>query len=200
MDEEIDGTTYKVVVNHEEQYSIWPSDRESPLGWREEGKRGSKDECLAHIEVVWTDMRPLSLRRQMEEDAKNPPPPVEPDPLDDEPEDFLVSTLCSGTHRVVAGVRPEGSVDAFRACIERGYVHVRFVDTRGGTELGVELDAEIKRAALAATATPGGMVHIEGELVLDFVPVRCIADISSSTLEGTGRLERTSAPRVDATS
>lgn len=60
---------YKVVVNDEEQYSIWPLDRETPAGWREEGKQGSKDEVLRYIEEVWTDMRPLSLRRQMEKKA-----------------------------------------------------------------------------------------------------------------------------------
>jgi MbtH protein len=65
-----DGVIYRVVVNHEEQYSIWPADRDNPLGWRDEGKSGTKAECLAHIEVVWTDMRPLSLRKRMEEAAK----------------------------------------------------------------------------------------------------------------------------------
>jgi MbtH protein len=58
-----------VVLNHEEQYSIWPADREIPTGWRAEGKSGSKEECLAHIETVWTDMRPLSLRKQMEKSS-----------------------------------------------------------------------------------------------------------------------------------
>ena len=61
-----DKTLYKVVLNHEEQYSIWPADRENAPGWRDEGKQGTKQECLAHISVVWTDMRPLSLRRHME--------------------------------------------------------------------------------------------------------------------------------------
>ncbi|WP_255948299.1 MbtH family protein [Streptomyces odontomachi] len=56
---------YNVVVNDEEQYSIWWEGRELPAGWRIEGTRGSKDECLAHIDEVWTDMRPLSLRRRM---------------------------------------------------------------------------------------------------------------------------------------
>jgi MbtH protein len=58
---------YKVVVNHEEQYSIWFADRENPLGWRDVGRTGSKAECLAYIKEVWTDMRPLSLRKKMEE-------------------------------------------------------------------------------------------------------------------------------------
>lgn len=55
---------YKVVVNDEEQYSIWPEYRASPLGWQEVGKSGTKAECLAYISQVWTDMRPLSLRQR----------------------------------------------------------------------------------------------------------------------------------------
>ncbi len=69
-DEEDDQTLYKVVVNHEEQYSIWAADRENPLGWRDGGKSGLKADCLAYIKEVWTDMRPLSLRKQMEEQAQ----------------------------------------------------------------------------------------------------------------------------------
>lgn len=65
-DEKEDTTIYKVVVNHEDQYSIWPLDRQNALGWNDAGKSGSKDECLAFIKEVWTDMRPLSLRKQME--------------------------------------------------------------------------------------------------------------------------------------
>ncbi len=64
-----DTTIYKVVVNHEEQYSIWPVDRANPLGWFDVDKRGIKSECLAYIKEVWTDMRPLSLRKQMEAQA-----------------------------------------------------------------------------------------------------------------------------------
>lgn len=67
FDAEEDTTIYLVVVNHEEQYSIWPEHRPIPAGWREAEKRGTKAECLAHIDTVWTDMRPLSLRKWMEE-------------------------------------------------------------------------------------------------------------------------------------
>src|SRR5918912_1492837 len=67
MEEKEDTTIYKVVVNHEEQYSIWPAHRENALGWRDAGKSGTKEECLAYIKEVWTDMRPLSLRKKMEE-------------------------------------------------------------------------------------------------------------------------------------
>ncbi|AWK15518.1 MbtH family NRPS accessory protein (plasmid) [Candidatus Fukatsuia symbiotica] len=58
--------TYTVVINHEEQYSIWPTYREIPTGWREVGKRGREQECLDYITEVWTDMRPLSLRKAMD--------------------------------------------------------------------------------------------------------------------------------------
>jgi MbtH protein len=62
-----DKTFYKVVVNHEEQYSIWPADRENPAGWNDVGKTGLKPECLAYIEEVWTDMRPKSVRKRLAE-------------------------------------------------------------------------------------------------------------------------------------
>ncbi len=54
--------SFRVVVNEEEQYSLWPAERELPAGWRDTGKQGSRDECVAYIEQVWTDMRPRSLR------------------------------------------------------------------------------------------------------------------------------------------
>lgn len=57
--------TYKVVLNHEEQYSIWLADRPNPAGWQDEGTEGSRQDCLAHIDRVWTDLRPRSLRDRM---------------------------------------------------------------------------------------------------------------------------------------
>jgi MbtH protein len=62
---------YRVVMNHEEQYSIWPADKPLPNGWREEGMVGTKDECIRHIDSVWVDMRPLSLRRAMDAAAND---------------------------------------------------------------------------------------------------------------------------------
>jgi MbtH protein len=61
-----DVTIYKVVVNDEEQYSIWPVHRQNPLGWKDAGKSGLKQECLEYIKEVWTDMRPRSLREKMD--------------------------------------------------------------------------------------------------------------------------------------
>lgn len=72
FEDEEDDTTYEVVVNHEEQYSIWPAYKSIPAGWRAVGNSGPKAECLAYIEEVWTDMRPLSLRRAMEARGEDP--------------------------------------------------------------------------------------------------------------------------------
>ncbi len=66
MTEDVDDTVYKVVVNDEEQYSIWPADRENAPGWQDAGPRGPKADCLNWIEENWEDMRPLSLRRLAE--------------------------------------------------------------------------------------------------------------------------------------
>jgi MbtH protein len=60
-----DSVPFLVVKNHEEQYSIWPDFKEIPLGWKDANFRGAKAACLEHINTVWTDMRPLSLRLKM---------------------------------------------------------------------------------------------------------------------------------------
>jgi MbtH protein len=60
------SSQFIVVANREEQYSIWPLGRELPLGWQKAGPSGSRDECLDYIERTWTDMRPLSLREEMD--------------------------------------------------------------------------------------------------------------------------------------
>lgn len=191
-----DTTTYKVVVNHEEQYSIWPEYKENPLGWSDVGKVGPKAECLAYIKEVWTDMRPLSLRKKMEELARNPPPP--PPSRPDEPrKKSLVDRLCEGDHPVEAGLRPEKTVRLFKEAIDRDYVHVKFTDTQGGTELGVRLDRNACNFREADFETGVGAVHIEGGLTLDYVKVRCIADIELHTLTGTGRLVKVEAGSGD---
>ncbi|WP_328779891.1 MbtH family NRPS accessory protein [Streptomyces canus] len=65
--DEPDDRTYAVVVNEEEQYSIWPAEQNPPVGWQRTGVSGTKAACLHNIERVWVDMRPLSLRRWMQE-------------------------------------------------------------------------------------------------------------------------------------
>jgi uncharacterized protein YbdZ (MbtH family) len=182
-----DTTIYKVVMNHEEQYSIWPSYKEIPLGWKDVGKSGLKPECLAYIKDVWTDMRPLSLRKRMAELAKNPPPPLSPDPNRPR-EKSLVERLCEGDHPVEASLRPEKTAKALKDRIDMGYVHIKFTETRGGTELGVRLDRSAIDLNQADFENQTGKAHLEGELTLDYVKVRCIADIDLRTLSGEGHL------------
>jgi MbtH protein len=69
-DEGEDTRTYTVLVNDEEQYSLWLAELSVPAGWRPAGKTGTKSECLDYVRSVWTDMRPLSLRRAMEQSSK----------------------------------------------------------------------------------------------------------------------------------
>jgi uncharacterized protein YbdZ (MbtH family) len=194
-----DTTIYKVVVNHEEQYSIWPADRENPLGWNDAGKSGPKAECLEYIKEVWTDMRPLSLRKRMEEMAKNPPPP--PPPPSNEPRprgNELVNRLCEGDHPVEASLRPEKTVQILKERIDMGHVHIKFTETRGGTELGVRLDREATDLSKADFDAGQGTVHLEGTLTLNYVPVRCIADIDLASLDGKGHLVSLEAETVAA--
>ena len=188
-----DTTIYKVVLNHEEQYSIWPEYKENPLGWRDAGKTGLKAECLAYIKEVWTDMRPLSLRKKMEEMAKNPPPPPSPPDPNRPKEKSLVDRLCDGSHPVEVGLRPERTVKLFKDAIDRNYVHIKFTDTKGGTELGVRLDRAYCDFGKADFENGTGSVHIEGTLSLDYVKVKCIADVDLQSLEGQGHLVRVDA-------
>jgi hypothetical protein len=107
----------------------------------------------------------------------------------------LVQRLSTGDHPIEASLRPERTCAALKEAIDRGYVHVRFPGTRGGTELGVPLDRE--RSQLAADFAGGkGTITIVGELSLDFVHVRCIADLDLESLAGTGHLEILQQPVV----
>jgi uncharacterized protein YbdZ (MbtH family) len=197
-DEDDDKTVYDVVVNHEEQYSIWPADREMCPGWKAAGKTGLKPECLEYISDVWTDMRPLSLRKQMEEmEARRPEIEAEDARRIEEenakpkdPRDDLVAFLSDGDHPVEIGLRPENSSEEFKAAVDRGYVHVKFTDTRGGSELGVRLDTDRSDFSEADLDRGVGRARVVGGLTLDYVPVRCVATIDIETLSGTGHLER----------
>ncbi len=193
-EEQEDTKTYKVVVNHEEQYSIWPSERANPLGWNDAGLQGTKVECLAYIKNVWTDMRPLSLRKKMEEDEKTRSrmsvenSSGQDDATHEANEETLVERLASGEHPVEVGLRPAKTVKVFKDCLDRNYVHIRFTDTRGGTELGFQVDRSASDLSLADFENQRGSVHLEGELTLDYVRVRCIAEIDVATLSGRGHL------------
>jgi len=210
-EEQEDKTIYKVVVNHEEQYSIWPEyKKEIPLGWKEVGKSGPKAECLAYIKEVWTDMRPLSLRKKMAEmearrdeiEAENRRRAEEAKRRPKDPRDDLVKYLSEGDHPVEASIRPERTVKGFKECIDRGYVHIKFTDTRGGTELGVRLEREATDLTSGDFDKGEGNVHLVGTLTLNYVKVRAIADIDLKTLSGQGHLvireEKEASPTAPA--
>jgi uncharacterized protein YbdZ (MbtH family) len=183
------GERYRVVVNDEEQYSIWPEGKDLPLGWQAEGMAGSKEECLAHIEKVWTDMRPKSLRDRL---AAGLPDAIDDPVLDGEPDDALVQRLATGSHPVVvAGVGDRGAAEAierFRHRMERGHVNVLFTGTRGGTELSLRFDPSRVDRSRCDFASRSGSLALAADLNLDGVDVRCEVELSLAELAGTGRL------------
>ncbi len=155
-------------------------------------KSGLKPECLAYIKEVWTDMRPLSLRKKMEEDARNRearPQPVAEQSARAEGNCIseLVKRLSEGDHPVTAG-GPDPSAKKLGEEVGREYVHIKFTGTKGGTDLGVRLDSSVSKLEGADFENATGKVHLEGTLKLNYVPVRCMADIDLASLEGTGHL------------
>jgi len=103
--------------------------------------------------------------------------------------DDLVQRLSEGSHTVEVSLRPEQTVEEFKAAIDRDYIHILFSETRGGTELGFPLDHDASNVSDADFEAGTGQVHVEGELELNYVPVRCVADIDLETLDGKGHLK-----------
>ena len=96
--------------------------------------------------------------------------------------------LAKGSHRVIASAVRDNPLNDFKAAVDRNYVHVKFTETRGGTELGFAIDNEHSDLSKADWQTGSGEVRVAGKLNLDGVDVRCEADIDLSTLEGVGHL------------
>ena len=105
----------------------------------------------------------------------------------------LVNKLADGDHPVEVNIRPRKTVEAFKECIDRGYVHIKFPNTQGGTELGVRLDGAASDLSRANFDQKSGRVHLVGGLTLDYVKVRCVANIDLETLTGNGHLEKVNA-------
>lgn len=187
-DTDQDSKEYVVVINDEEQYSIWRSDREIPSGWRDEGTRGPKARCLEHIDEVWTDMRPRSVREAM---AKMPEPEALPATP---PRSDLVERLASAQPLAFVG-RPESSRDELGAQLERGRVFVRFEST--GTELGLKLNAGALSSARAAFQASASRIALEADLILDYRAVRFHGELELASLRGHGRLETLPEARRD---
>jgi hypothetical protein len=101
----------------------------------------------------------------------------------------LVKRLSEGSHEVEISLRPERTVKLFREMLDRGHVLVKFTQTRGGTELGVPLDKTRSDLTKANFDTETGQVRVCGELTLDYVPVRVVADIDLPSMQGQGHLE-----------
>jgi hypothetical protein len=101
----------------------------------------------------------------------------------------LVKYLSQGEHAIEVALRPDLSVPRFKECIDRGVVHVKFPNTRGGTELGVRVDTEATDLSGANFEQGFGSVRLVGNLRLNYVDVRCIANIDLSTLKGFGHIE-----------
>ena len=102
----------------------------------------------------------------------------------------LVNKLADGKHSVEAMVRPDRTTEAFKESIQRGYVHVKFTDTLGGTELGIRLERDDIDLQQADFDEGKGQVTLAGSLTLDYVPVMCFAVIELPELKGYGWLER----------
>jgi len=189
---ETGGERFVVVVNDEEQYSIWPDGREIPLGWRAEGTSGTKDECLAHVEKVWTDMRPKSLRARLAAGAALVETAAPAGAENEEEDDPLVRRLSTGAHPVViAGVGDRGDAEAierFRHRMDRGHVNVLFTGTKGGTELSLRFDPQSVDRSRCDFARRSGSLALAADLNLDGADVRCEVEISLAELAGTGRL------------
>jgi len=101
----------------------------------------------------------------------------------------LVKRLSEGSHAVEVSLRPERTLKLFKEQLDRGHVLVKFTETRGGTELGVPLDKSRSDLTQANFETETGKVRVCGELTLDYVPVRVVADIELPAMKGQGHLE-----------
>ena len=175
---------YRVVVNDEMQYSIWPLDRELPSGWREAGRSGPLADCLAHIDEVWTDMRPLSLRRHMDAAATMPAP--EPLPDENEPPHLVERLAVEQPVEFASSVADR--TRALKESVECGFVLIRFPCTEGVTDLAITLDRAASRLDGADFVAASGTVDLVGDLTLDWCRARCFASLDLATMAGRGRM------------
>jgi hypothetical protein len=101
----------------------------------------------------------------------------------------LVQSLTRGEHDVEVSLRPKNTAIALKQSIDLGYIHIKFINTNGGTDLGVRLDNGATNLSEASFDEPGGKIHLVGNLTIDYVKVKCVADIDLATLKGKGHLE-----------
>jgi len=179
-----DTAIYKVIRNKGDQFSIWMDYKDVPHGWDYTGKKGPKADCLAYIKEVWTDMRPLNLRNKIEAVADTPLPAALPGVAAPLLRRSLIDRLSSGDHLVRVDLRPEATTERLKQAIDRGYLHIKFTETQGQTELSFPLDRSASDFSTGDFTNSTGTIRVEGNLVLDYVRIRCIANISLDTLDG----------------
>lgn len=169
-DDAEDTRLYKVLINHEGQYSIWPDDREHPLGWRDGGKSGSRQECLDYIDQVWTDMRPLSLRKKMEEDARRIAETIRP--------------FTQESHPVVIDW-PHASLAEIKDGVDRGFLPIAFTEAADLPAIGIFLDKQESDVSHADFAGGSGTLHLVGTGTIYAVgTVRMVADVELPSRSG----------------
>ena|SRR6185369_1438771 len=104
----------------------------------------------------------------------------------------LVEKLAQGDHKVEVSIRPDRTPAALKHCLDQGYFHLKFTGTRGGTDLYVPLEPENTDMSRSDFQNGVGSLRLSGRLTLDYIPVRCIADIDLATMAGHGHLEKLS--------
>ena len=180
-----ESALYQVVINHEEQYSLIDARDAIPLGWRPVGEPAERTKCLDFIEQAWTDMRPLSLRRQMAElETMKEHQGTEVD--HDQP--TLIERLLATEHSVRLTF-PPGDAPPSRDIIT-GQFYLLFPNTKGCTEIHFRFDDQLEPSAIENLDNRSGWLHIEGTATLDGVRIFCRAVIAADTLSGTARVYR----------
>lgn len=189
-----DDKIYKVVVNHEEVYSIWPVERSNPLGWEDVGVCGTERECLDHIDSVWEDIRPRSVREdidslQRSEEVEN----LALDSASESPTETynVAHFLSQGEHQVELslGADPKEGHERLRQVISGGAINLKFTETKGGTDLTIALDREECILLPLELGQSKGHVRLVGRLTLDYTKAKCIATIDIDTLSGRAHLD-----------
>lgn len=171
---------YEVVKNIEEQYSIWPQNKEVPSGWKKVGYSGEKDVCLKHIEQVWTDMRPLSLRKHIE--SMKTSSRVNNERLQTDTESLVDLLLNKDVHAVSLPYQPVDMPD-FLDQLRSGICYIEFNEVFSQPQIAISLTSE--NYELNAN-----YILFKGSLTLDLIPIQCHCKFDSKNFRGTCRVKK----------
>lgn len=179
---------HKIVVNEERQYSIWPEERQNAIGWKDIGFSGSKEECLNHLNAIWTNLGPLNKEKMKSQDQQLPTSrqddPQKIKPVEASQRGFFTKLGFGDEVPVEISSRYNKQIEKLKKSIEQGFVHIKFPTIQ--TELKIKID----RSTLIDldSGKHSGRVRLVGTLVLNFETVRCVVDISLQTLTGSGHI------------